>query len=306
MHRLLSFGEHSIRSSAQRRHFHEKRVVTELQCEISDFVNSHPGALDLKATAVGSVIYQTDVTGYLNFVGIDLSKIGLTSLAQLVSISNKAPTLGAKASSKGTNVWQVDFVLTQKERKTFCASTRDRFPPILRFDIDKWLEKFFSRINDDRPIYLSDDASLFPTQVSNINGTCLKTITIKLAFQLIVDVSAGANSGIVGALPVSALNFDYNPAFTHTLNLAMTARQDKGSLCVPKPATVDYGPLLAEIKKIVDGKPQLPPGEAKPQGGANLDEKLKPPGYTPPKHFLMPAAPSGNPSQPAYIPPNSN
>src|SRR5581483_1512420 len=168
--------------------FHEKRVVTELQCEISDFLNRHPTALDPKSTAVGSVIYETDVSGYLNFVGVDLSKIGFTSLAQLVSISNKVPTLGAKTSSKGTNIWQVDFVLAQKQRTDFCASTRDRFPPILRFDIDKWLEKFFSRINDDRPIYLSDDANLFPTQVSNINGTCLKTITIKLAFQLIVDV----------------------------------------------------------------------------------------------------------------------
>src|SRR5581483_2179972 len=131
----------------------------------------------------------------------------------------------------------------------------------------------------------------------------LKTITIKLAFQLIVDVSAGASSGIVGALPISSLTFDYNPAFTHTLNIAMTARQDKGSLCVPKPAKVDYGPLLQEIKKIVDGKPQ-PPNEPKIEGGPNVEEKKN--GYTPPTHFYVPAPSGGNPSQPAYIPPSSN
>jgi hypothetical protein len=286
--------------------FHVKRVVTELQCEINDFVSTHPIALDPKSTAIASIIYQTDVTGYVSYVGVDLSKIGLIPLAELVSISNKVPNLSAKASSKGTNIWQIDFVMAQKKSTILdCASTTERYPPILRFDIDRWLEKFFRRINDDRFVYLGEDESIFPTQVSNINGTCLKTITVKLAFQLIADISGGASSGIVGALPISALNFDYNPAFTHTLNLAITARQDKGTLCVPQPAQVDYGPLLVEIKKIVDGKPQ-PPGELKPQG-KNLDEQIqKPSGYSPPTHFLLPAPPSGTQSQPAYIPPNSN
>ena len=79
-------------------------VTTQVQCEIYEFLDekrkekstffsrSAPIKIDLQL--------QTDFSGYVQYVGVDFSKVGLDSIATLIAQSNGKPTLGTKVQGK--------------------------------------------------------------------------------------------------------------------------------------------------------------------------------------------------------------
>ena len=101
-----------------------QRVVTQVECELRGFLiqqdknwqdeNKNNGLfLDPKQPAGISLNLQTDESGGVTYTGVDLGKIGLTSLGELVSINNKIPNLQAKLQIKGTVSAQLDLAVPQ-------------------------------------------------------------------------------------------------------------------------------------------------------------------------------------------------
>jgi hypothetical protein len=242
--------------------FHAKLVMNEVQCELQDFIHDNPYALDPDKAGTVSIVFQTDVTGNVTYLGIDLSKTALQPLAQLVALQNKAPSLQAKAQEKSTSIWQIDFGISQNDgrperpgktpprklafavpSKSDCDNPAKRYLPGFRLHIDEWLTKLFRNL-DDPP---TQEGQPIPIHNSDIAFACLKTITMKTTFQIFVDVSGGAATPIVGAaiIPISGLNFDYNPSFTHTLSLALATKSDAKGKTPCNIASDSKGPPFA-------------------------------------------------------------
>jgi hypothetical protein len=98
-------------------------VALEVQCEIYSFLekeeNEHipqdSRLLDPTKGAGVVLILQTDFSGSVQYVGIDLSKLGFPSLASLVATTGKAPSLQAKGTGKTTISAEVDFSVLQTD-----------------------------------------------------------------------------------------------------------------------------------------------------------------------------------------------
>jgi hypothetical protein len=96
-------------------------VALEVQCEIYRFLDSEKGKsdddklLDPTKGAGVALMLQTDLTGSVQYVGVDLSKLGFSSLAELVTATNKVPSLQAKATGTSTVSAEVDFTVAQFE-----------------------------------------------------------------------------------------------------------------------------------------------------------------------------------------------
>jgi hypothetical protein len=93
-------------------------VALEVQCEIYRFLDKETASrgqelLDPGKGAGVVLILQTDLSGYVQYVGIDLSKLGFPSIAELVAASNKVPSLQAKVNGQTTVSAEVDFTVAQ-------------------------------------------------------------------------------------------------------------------------------------------------------------------------------------------------
>jgi hypothetical protein len=75
--------------------------------------------LDPNKPASVSVNIQTDFSGKATFLGIDLSKLDLGSIANFITIANKSPTLQAYLNPKETVSSQIDFALPQTNHDTY-------------------------------------------------------------------------------------------------------------------------------------------------------------------------------------------
>jgi len=91
------------------------RVSTELECELRDFVRKRENndVLDPTKFAGISIKFQTDQSGTFQYVGINLSKVGLAAVENLISVSNKIPSLQAKVKAKTTASSQLEFSIPQ-------------------------------------------------------------------------------------------------------------------------------------------------------------------------------------------------
>jgi hypothetical protein len=92
-------------------------VALEVQCEIYQFLGDkeNAGLLDPNKGAGVVLTLQTDLSGSVQYTGIDLSKLGFPSLAELVAASNKLPTLQAKGTGSTTVSAEVDFTVAQSK-----------------------------------------------------------------------------------------------------------------------------------------------------------------------------------------------
>lgn len=233
-----------------------ERVAAQLECEVSDFLQRRnaehkkddPNEIRLnpRKAATISLQLQTDVTGNVTYTGINLGKIGLSDAANLIAVTNNLPSLQAKVAPKSTVSAQLDFNIPQayhdpdyslgpdtkaqalkKLQKAQSAPIEglQGGPPCptgisaaLNFPIEglylrEWLESFFAQlrsIEDEQPT---------PTV---LRKACLTKLTLKTQFQLLFDFSGGANPAALSGLfviPVSGLNFDASPAFTHSIQI---------------------------------------------------------------------------------------
>jgi hypothetical protein len=232
-----------------------KLVALRIQCELREFLTDSKAKgieyLDEQQPASLSLNMQTDNSGKIAYLGIDLSKLGpLSPLASLVTAQNKVPTLQASGTVKSTISSQVDFTIPQtKKAKTVQSKTpifnldtqRWELPPpqtivgldavqcgdeahnLVRFYLKEWLERFFENLYNEP---------------QSAGAACMTKITLKTVFQVAVDVSGGLTPLLATTfvIPVSGYNFDYNPIFTHSLNIVFAIKPQTGrGLCTRSP-----------------------------------------------------------------------
>lgn len=257
-------------------------VALEVQCEIYDFLEdgdkqTKNRLLDPKKGAGVVLILQTDLSGSVQYVGVNLSKLGFPNLAELVTATNKVPSLQAKGTGKTTISAEVDFTILQTDTKP--SPGQETLPNMVlkKDDVDKQYDYVNATFNPDPkkkgaflPTTVASDPkkNWFPP-VSEIKSKCKapyswenlrrkylylwldnwltqykgyldkKTkdepwvcntkVTLKSAFQIVVDVSAGVNAFMVPPiiLPISGFNVDGSPDWQHSIAITF-ALQDAG------------------------------------------------------------------------------
>jgi hypothetical protein len=230
-----------------------KTVATRIQCELKEFLIATQGYdfFDPEQPAALSLNMQTDNAGKVSYLGIDLKRLGpLAPLADLVTAQNKIPTLQASGQIKSTISSQIDFTIPQtikslpvkpvptydpvmnqwKYNKPSTIIGLETIPcepqtSVFRFYLKEWLFRFFDNLR---------------TQEGNTGAACMTKVTLKTAFQIVVDVNGGLTPLFPATfiLPVNGYNFDYNPAFTHSLNIVFALKKHEGSFCtsIPPPS----------------------------------------------------------------------
>jgi hypothetical protein len=204
-------------------------VATTVQCELKVFLRTHSRYLDPSKSAAVQLSLQSDNSGGVTYVGIDLNRIGLRSLAELVSSQNKAPNLQAGLQGKSVTSSQIEFDV----RQTLAGLERVRCDDSVRqlpipLDLDSWLTRFFKNLEAHR---------------DNTDTACMSKVTLKTQFQLVVPIKGGVNPvfGTAFILPISGLNFEFTPAFTHTLQVAFSLNRNgppnKPGVCPTVPET---------------------------------------------------------------------
>ena len=192
-------------------------VALEVQCEIYKFLDDEkeknkqlqrsrggrPSDYLLLANNGGAgvgLVLQTDLSGSVQYVGIDLSKLGFPSLATLVTQTNKTPSLQAKGTGKATLSAEVDFVIQQTKDVRFPADCANR--PVYQAYLELWLNDWLSHYKSYEAWSAHDDPFI-----------CNTKVTLKSAFQVVVDVSAGVNAFMAPPiiLPISGFNVDASP-----------------------------------------------------------------------------------------------
>jgi hypothetical protein len=221
-----------------------RRVATEIQCEIFRFIDTENAdknnvpLLDPAKGATVSLILQTDLTGSVQYVGINLSKLGFTSAAQLVTATNNVPTLQAKGTIHDTISAEVDFVVAQTRKgPQKVASKAPASALVKKTDIGGLYENAsFKQISSDPAVFQAQESmstnsppSYFPvadcshqnplahaylelwlqdwllkyknseeTDQKSLQFVCNTKVTLHSQFQIAADVSAGVN-GVLNA-----------------------------------------------------------------------------------------------------------
>jgi hypothetical protein len=194
----------------------------------------------------------TDLQGYVQWLGINLNGLGLSEVAALVTKTNNNPSLQLKAQGKSTTVSQIDFVIPQtlgEDIKNLqstkpprillpknlqlpnapCRPNPNNLPQVAKYLwFDMWLEDALGRYA--KRIYKADNLVVGagnPYNAKFYNLVCQPNLTISTQFQLLFDVSAGTNvfNAFPIILPISGLNIDGSPDYTHYLQIAFTLKQ---------------------------------------------------------------------------------
>jgi hypothetical protein len=197
------------------------QVAKTVRCEVSAFLieerkrQSKPDnwkrrlTLDATEGATIALTLQEEHGGGVTYIGIDLNRLGLSSLADLIAAQNKAPNLQAGLQGKGQISSKIEFKIPQVPGPQ--AELEQECRPLetlpLPLSLDTWLDRFFDSLQQDRP--------------EKIATECMTKITLRTQFQVVVSVKGGSNPlfGTAFILPISGLNFEYNPTFTHTLEI---------------------------------------------------------------------------------------
>jgi hypothetical protein len=221
-------------------------VAFEVQCEIYRFIDNEnanktgPALLDPAKGAGVTLILQTDLSGSVQYTGVDLSKVGFTSLGSVVAASNKIPSLQAKGTGKATVSAEVDFVLAQS--KTGPKDVGAKAPANMLIKTSDLKARYqnasFSPVPGQPGVFKPESATnqapstnYFPSaNCANQNPVkhaflelwlddwlarykssetayartdpyvCNTKVTLKSQFQVVIDVSAGVNP--IGQLPI--------------------------------------------------------------------------------------------------------
>jgi hypothetical protein len=246
-------------------------IATEVQCEIFDFIqneNPKPGKepsslLDPTKGATVSLTLQTDLTGSVQYVGVNLAKIGFADLATVITATNAVPTLQAKGTGHSTLSAEVDFVVAQSNQQQIVASKPPASTLIKQSDMKTpyQMASFEQIAGTNPPVFnpvpqpvAKPIPPYFPTancknrnlvaraylqlwlkewldkfkksEETNLDFVCNTKVTLHSTFQIAVDVSAGVNPLLVSPiiLPVSGINLDANPAYQHSLQISFALK----------------------------------------------------------------------------------
>jgi hypothetical protein len=222
------------------------RITTELECEVRDFLEDSPYAqyLDPKKPAGVSIKFQTDQSGSFQYLGINLNKVGLETVANLITVSNKTPSLQAKVQAKTTASSQLDLSIPQTiDNQQITIGTKTAKISGLKWvkgcddptrkllaslSLKSFLDRFFNKIVQNQ---------------FNLETACMSKITLSTQVVFVLDVRAGVNPLIATTfiLPVSGETLDYNPSVTQSLNIVLALNptiQPNNALCpgAPQPS----------------------------------------------------------------------
>jgi hypothetical protein len=235
-------------------------VAEQVRCELAEYLLQEttklrvphgpegPEFLDPNAGAQVQLKLTTDLQGSVTWLGIDLKGLGLGAVAALVTQANKTPSLQLKAQGKSTETSQVDFVIPQ----TTDNLVYQKITPVL----DKVTGKMVDYQPRDLPkslqlpkekdcshglqytwfrLWLSDAMQHYKNRLGpDVYGpgatfadhVCQPKLTISTQFQLLFDISAGTNvlQAVPILLPVSGLNVDASPDYTHFIQIIFSLR----------------------------------------------------------------------------------
>jgi hypothetical protein len=257
-------------------------VAHEIQCELQDFIQKetphptkdNPSLLDPNKAATVTLNLQTEFSGSVSYLGINFSKLGFTSLAQLISSSNGVPSLQAKLQGKGTVSSQIEFNIPQTdgpissqpnttapqaqylktgyaltdqyEQVSFKKDPKDKYyhpippkaststtiPPItcIPKDLAEHAEEAYLFL------FLKNWLDSYKAKQSEakLEAVCQTKVTLKTQFQLLLDVSAGTGSFFKTPpiiLPISGLNIDASPDYTHSLQVVFSLNEQNKPYC---------------------------------------------------------------------------
>jgi hypothetical protein len=212
-----------------------REAVSQVQCELSDFLMdpSSPKMLAAetkdkqKAFADVTLWLQTDTMGNVQYVGVDLRKVGLAGVANLIAISNKAPSLQVSGQGTATIKSQLDLQIPQRPLITGYKENCQRGSGsklsggnnlIVPLALKSFLLKFFDKYQET---------------IKHNPSACLNKLTLSTQFALVFDVKAGVNP-LVGStfiLPVSGVNGEVQPKFTHLLQVTFYLERPNGANC---------------------------------------------------------------------------
>jgi len=230
--------------------FSASDVANQISCELQDFVtlqkeiqtntpandpNHYKWVLDDQSDVSVKLDLTTDTSGYVDFTGINVAKLGFESFAQFISTTSSVPSLGAKASGKRTRTVEIDFTVSpaalksqpKKGTKTYnCVRWSLNNNLATHLFMEDWLNKYFYRINDDyqhKPI---------PNQLK------IQQVELSSAIFLAVDISGGATPALAGGgstfiVPINGLGLDYNPDYQNKVDMTM-------KMCDNSPTTFTY------------------------------------------------------------------
>jgi hypothetical protein len=282
-------------------------IANQVACEVQEFVADqnkkkadgfHLGRWRISNDPVSiKLSLTTDNSGYVNFTGVNVASLGLSSLAAFITTQSKVPTLAAKLSAKRTRTVTVAFTVSPNPFPSSLGSARDpatgavvglRDPvtgalitlncaknfrkddPLTRLFLRDWLTNYFETINT-----LDRDQSFPPSDkiTDNLARAMrhvaqpdaipeqfdIQSVDLTTQIYLAADVSGGATPNVLGngsvfILPISGLSFDYNPDYTHKIDLTINMCDSLpiDSVCNdnrPK-APTGYEPILDRQCKI--------------------------------------------------------
>lgn len=200
-------------------------VANQVRCELNSFIRKRQSddkkyefALS-RTDADVKLNLQSQYGGYVQYLGIDFNRLGFTSLADLVTASQKTPSLGAKVSPTSTVYAEVAMKVPQKLDKkesirNFCKQLGEETSQVIKkLYIEEWLTNFFDKARA-------------------MDGISMSTVKLHTDFVIAVDINSGVNPffGNTYLLPISGLNVDFNPKFTHSLDITL-------NLCKPDSKT---------------------------------------------------------------------
>jgi len=219
-----------------------------------------PRFLDPNKGAQVQLKLTTDLQGSVTWLGVNLGGLGLGALATLVTQSNKAPSLQLKAQGKSTQTSEVDFVIPQTPGDSVQVqkpiTDKDGKPVLVGGDPvtvakkislpdDIRLPKLDSCSHGDPTrflqyawfrLWLSDALKRYKKRLDEqgygapgetfADRVCQPKLTIATQFQLLFDVSAGTNvfQAFPIILPISGLNIDASPDYTHFIQIIFSLR----------------------------------------------------------------------------------
>ncbi len=198
-----------------------------------------------------SLYLQQDTMGNVTFLGVDLKKLGLEPLAQLITIANKAPTLSISGQATETIKSQLDFQIPQTginpdgafpsysdyNKGEICSngsgSVVDGGHNLisslgLGAHLDKFLKNYAAEVSDGK------------------SAACLTKLTVQTQFVIVVDAKAGLTpfTGTTYILPVSGVNAEIQPKFTHSLQITLYLEPEDHRVCPIAKASVAPVPRL--------------------------------------------------------------
>ena len=223
-------------------HYPVGEVVNQVRCELVHYIASQdispqkgePNRFIVGDTEVSvKLTLQTDVSGSVNYIGVDLSKLGLASIARFIAVNKDTPSLGVKLQGKGTISSTIDMKVPIQGDKKIAPCDAIYAKPLAYFFLEDWITGFLAK------------------RAADLEDMDIKAFKMTLAtkFQLVLGISSGfvPLNGTTFLLPINSLSGDYGPTFTHSLEI--TFEKICRTRCVEAPDDKTAIAVVRELEK---------------------------------------------------------